>query len=106
MAISVGVEEDLLPLSALMHQRGVVHRIFEENGRQVVKVQRAEQAPQVAALYQAWRAGEVRIELSAKAQRASYPAPHWAEHHRIFADLPACSHGLAGSTNVHPIPDC
>ena len=69
-ALSVGVEEDLLPLSALMHQRGVVHRIFEENGRQVVKVQRAEQAPQVAALYQAWRAGEVRIELSAKAQRA------------------------------------
>lgn len=58
----------MLPLSALLHQRGVVHRIFEEGGRQVVKVQRAEQAEQVDALYRAWRAGEVRIELTRQAQ--------------------------------------
>ena len=63
-ALSVAVEEDLLPLSALLHQRGVMHRIFEENGRQVVMVADAGQAAQVEALYRAWRAGEVRIELS------------------------------------------
>ncbi len=62
-ALSVDVEEDLLPLSALLHQRGVAHRVFEEGGRQVLKVQRRDQAPQVAALYEAWRRGEVNIEV-------------------------------------------
>jgi GlpG protein len=62
-AVSVGVDEDLLPLSALLHQRGVVHRIFEENGRQVLKVERRDQVRPVAELHRAWRAGEVRIEL-------------------------------------------
>ncbi len=69
-ALSVNVEEDLLPLSALLHQRGVAHRIFEENGRQVVVVQHAAQAQQVAALYRDWRAGKLRIELAGKAQVA------------------------------------
>ncbi len=41
----------------------MAHRIFEEGGRQVLKVQRREQAPQVAALYEAWRRGEVSIEV-------------------------------------------
>lgn len=67
-ALSVDVEEDLLPLSTLLHQRGVAHRIFEENGRQVLKVQHPEQARQVSALYQAWRAGQVQIELSGRAR--------------------------------------
>jgi len=70
-ALSVDVGEDLLPLSVLLHQRGVAHRIFEENGRQVLSVQREEQAQAVAALYQAWRAGQVRIELSGEGQTAS-----------------------------------
>lgn len=65
-ALSVPVEEDLLPLSTLLHQRGVAHRIFEEGGQQVVLVARAEQAPQVQQLYRAWRSGEVRIELAAQ----------------------------------------
>jgi GlpG protein len=63
-ALSVDVAEDLLPLSALLHQRGVMHRIFEEDGQQVVMVVREDQAAQVQELYRAWRAGEVRIELS------------------------------------------
>lgn len=61
-ALSVGIEEDLLPLSVLLQRRGVAHRIFEDQGRQVLAVQQAAQAPQVRSLYQAWRAGEVRIE--------------------------------------------
>jgi GlpG protein len=63
-ALSVDVEEDLLPLSALLHQRGVVHRIFEEGGRQVVMVEREAQVHQVHSLYTAWRAGKITIELS------------------------------------------
>ena len=62
-ALTTGLDEDLLPLSALLQQRGVAHRIFEENGQQVLVVARPEQAPQVLALYRAWRAGEVRIDL-------------------------------------------
>ncbi len=69
-ALSVGVEEDLLPLSAILQQRGVVHRIFEENGRQVLVVQGAAQAEEVTTLYRAWRAGELRIELTRQGGRA------------------------------------
>jgi GlpG protein len=65
-AISVDLEEDLLPLITLLRQHGVAHRIFEEGGRQVVKVSSEEQAQQVAAAYRAWRAGELRIELAHK----------------------------------------
>ncbi|MEE4143374.1 MAG: rhomboid family intramembrane serine protease [Halieaceae bacterium] len=69
-ALSVSVEEDLLPLSALLQQRGVAHRIFEENGRQVLAVQRAAQADEVTSLYRAWRAGELSIELTRQSGRA------------------------------------
>tara|TARA_B110000503_G_scaffold20798_1_gene31483 strand:+ start:43974 stop:44831 length:858 start_codon:yes stop_codon:yes gene_type:complete len=69
-ALSVAVEEDLLPLSTLLQQRGVMHRIFEKGGQQVVMVVRADQTGQVQELYRAWRAGEVRIELSPR-QRAA-----------------------------------
>jgi GlpG protein len=72
-ALNVDVEEDLLPLSALLHQRGVAHRIFEEGGRQVVRVQQQEQAQQVAALYRSWRAGEVKIELRGAVPAGSAP---------------------------------
>lgn len=74
VALQVGVEEDLLPLSALLHQRGVQHRIFEHSGQQVMKVQQPEQVGEVAELYRAWRAGEVRIELQSRQGRS--PAVH------------------------------
>ena len=67
--LSVGVEEDLLPLSAILQQRGVAHRIFEENGRQVLAVRRAAQADEVNSLYRAWRSGELRIELGRREGR-------------------------------------
>lgn len=70
-ALSVAVEEDLLPLTALLQEHGVVHRIFEQGGRQVVMVSRADQAEQVQALYHAWRAGKVQIELTHKDRTSS-----------------------------------
>jgi GlpG protein len=69
-ALSVAVDEDLLPLSVLLHQRGVAHRIFEASGRQVVIVEQASQVVQVQSLYNAWRAGELRIELSRRERPA------------------------------------
>mgnify|MGYP003625782181 CR=1 FL=1 len=71
-ALNVDLGEDLLPLSALLHQRGVAHRVYEEGGRQVLKVQDRQRVSQVEALYQAWRAGEVKIEISpGRAPRAA-----------------------------------
>jgi GlpG protein len=64
------VEEDLLPLSTLLHQHGVVHRIFEERGRQVVMVDAASQVLPVQSLYSAWRAGTVKIELTGQLRPA------------------------------------
>ena len=61
-ALQLDIAEDLLPLSAVLQQRGVAHRIFEENGQQVLKVGRQEQVGEVVSLYQSWRAGEFRIE--------------------------------------------
>lgn len=65
-ALQVEVAENLLPLSALLHQRGVRHRIYEESGHQRVMVAQPEHVDEVRALYRAWREGEVTITLKRK----------------------------------------
>jgi GlpG protein len=75
-ALQVDVAEDLLPLSALLHQRGIAHRVFEEHGRQVLVVQTAEHVAEVQALYEAWRGGELQITLR---RRAMQPAGSWLD---------------------------
>ncbi|MEM8564555.1 MAG: rhomboid family intramembrane serine protease [Pseudomonadota bacterium] len=62
--LSVSVEEDLLPLSALLHQRGVVHRVFEQNGKQILAVQQSARTAEVESLYRQWRAGHVDIAVA------------------------------------------
>jgi GlpG protein len=70
-ALQLDITEDLLPLSAVLHQRGVNHRIYEKGGQQVLMVARQEQVEAVQALYQAWRAGEFRIERVASPEGQS-----------------------------------
>ena len=65
-ALSVDVAEDILPLSGVLHQRGLAHRIFEENGKQVLKVNEEGRVAEVESLYRAWRSGEVKIERVAR----------------------------------------
>jgi GlpG protein len=60
--LRVDVTEDLLPLSAVLHQRAVIHRIYEEAGYQVLTVENRSQVDEVLALYRAWRAGDLIIE--------------------------------------------
>jgi len=72
-ALSVDLAEDILPLSAVLHQRGLAHRIFEENGRQVLKVNEERRVEEVASLYEAWRSGQFKIERVAKKQSAAVP---------------------------------
>ena len=62
-ALSAPLDENLLPFSLLLRQRGVVHRIAEEGGRQVLDVQDSAHAPEVEALYRRWRAGEFSLEI-------------------------------------------
>lgn len=78
-ALQVGVEEDLLPLSALLHQRGVPHRIYEKDGQQVVEVADVEHAAQVQALYQAWQSGELRIEMRRRSAGSRPPVSPLAQ---------------------------
>lgn len=79
-ALGVALDEDLKPLSALLHQRGVAHRIFEEGGQQVLMVEGVAQVERVRALYDAWRAGEVRIELRERphGDAQDFGRTHWS----------------------------
>lgn len=70
-ALRVSVAEDLLPLCALLHQRGVKHRVFEQSGQQVLEVTQQSQVAQVEALYEAWRRGDFNIELQDKPRQRS-----------------------------------
>ena len=60
--LRVPLAEDLLPLTALLRSRGVAHRIYEEEGRQVLAVFDQQHVQPVTSLYQAWRDGNVTIE--------------------------------------------
>lgn len=62
LALELDIGEDLRPLSALLHQRGLRHRIYEESGKQVLMVENPAQVPEVVKLYGSWQAGEFRIE--------------------------------------------
>ncbi|MEP0203047.1 MAG: rhomboid family intramembrane serine protease [Halioglobus sp.] len=79
-ALSVGVEENLLPLSAVLKQHGVAHRVFEERGQQVLKVTSPEAVPQVQSLYKAWRSGDVKIEVT---QSPRMPTPSLVQRLRV-----------------------
>ncbi len=61
--LSTSLEEDLLPLTALLRSRGLPHQVFEEGGQQVLAVFDESHVEPVQALYRAWRDGEVRIEM-------------------------------------------
>lgn len=63
-ALSVTLEEDLLPLSALLHSRQLRHQVYEENDRQVLAVEKPEHVEPVQELHRAWREGKVSIEAT------------------------------------------
>jgi len=74
-ALRVPLAEDLLPLSALLYSRQLAHKVYEENGRQVLAVAREDQVAPVQALYRAWRSGEITIETSAAGRTRSRVRP-------------------------------
>lgn len=78
--LQVPLEEDLLPLTALLRSRGVPHQIFEESGQQVLTVFDKAHIQPVENLYRAWRAGEVQIEArQGKPTASAVPRLQWRQ---------------------------
>ncbi len=99
-ALAVSLDEDLLPLSVLLHQRGLPHRIIEERGEQVLKVTREDHVQAVRTLYQAWRSGEVAIELT-KAPAQPARAAHTAVWRNAPVTLLLIALSIAGFVLVY-----
>ncbi len=72
IALNLPLEEDLLPLTALLRTHGLPHLIYEEGGHQVLAVFDPGHVLPVRELYRAWRAGEVSISLQ-KREGSSLP---------------------------------
>ncbi|WP_082849966.1 rhomboid family intramembrane serine protease [Halioglobus sp. HI00S01] len=80
VVLDVPVEENLLPLTALLRTRGLPHRIFEEEGRQVLVVYAEEHVAPVRELYRAWRADEVTISVASGGRaNATTPSLNWRQ---------------------------
>ncbi|NND69688.1 MAG: rhomboid family intramembrane serine protease [Halioglobus sp.] len=67
-ALRVDIQENLLPLSALLHQRGMPHRVIEKGGHQVLEVLDQAHIEPVRECYGAWQRGELQIELRRRAR--------------------------------------
>lgn len=80
-----GLEEDLRPLSALLWQQRIPHRIAEIAGAQVVILADEHDGDRARALLKRWRSGELRVALR--------PAPA----------QPAGSGGLASTLAAAPV---
>jgi GlpG protein len=77
-ALQVPLGEDLLPLTALLRSRGVLHQIYEESGQQVLSVFDPSHVQPVENLYRAWRSGDVQIEARAgKPVASTVPRLEW-----------------------------
>ncbi len=77
-ALRVAAGENLAPFLSLLRQHRVPHRVYEAAGEQVLEVASAPQAAEVATLYRAWRAGELRLERQPlPAQQAARTVPDW-----------------------------
>jgi len=63
--IETTLDEDLSLFSGYLWQHRVRHRIFEEQGRQVLEIADSEAAQSVRASYSAWRSGELILERQA-----------------------------------------
>ena len=62
--IETSLEEDLSLLSSYLWQQRIRHRIFEEQGRQVVDIQDRDAAPMVRSTYQSWKDGTLILQRS------------------------------------------
>jgi GlpG protein len=75
-ALTLAADVDLAVFSAYLWQQHLRHRVFEEQGRQVLEVATETDAEKVRADYAAWRDGRLtlqRLPRPSKARRAWWP---------------------------------
>lgn len=94
-ALTLSLEEDLRPLSGVLWQQGVRHRIYEENGMQVLKVESEEARDYACELYSRWQRGEVRIR-EVPAEGEAQPSPLAQRARLMPATLLLIAFSLAG----------
>ena len=87
-------EEDLLPFTAFLWKQGIVHRITEEGGRQVLWVEQADHSAIVLEYYRDWKAGLLQLgEVKMKWRTgglASGPLSDWKRMPVTILLLAAC----------------
>ncbi len=83
--IETALDEDLSLFSGYLHQQRIVHRIFEERGKQVLEVADEAHADVVRTAYRAWQLGDLKVMSLAHGESTAlerafsavvrYPAP-------------------------------
>lgn len=68
------LDEDLRPLSALLWQQEIAHRIVEENGKQVVILAKTGEHARATDLLERWQSGELRVSLRTVPRRPKGPS--------------------------------
>lgn len=68
------LEEDLRPISALLFQQRIAHRIVEDGGDQVIQLQQPSDRDRAEDLLKRWQSGELNITLKPGASRQAEPA--------------------------------
>lgn len=68
------LEEDLRPISALLFQQRIAHRIVEDGGEQVIQLQEPSDTDRAADLLKRWQSGELNITLKSGPSRQPQPA--------------------------------
>lgn len=68
------LDADLRPLSALLWQQNVAHRIVEEDGKQVVILAKIDDHPRAVDLLERWQSGELRVSLRPAPPRPRQPS--------------------------------
>ena len=72
-ALTLGSDIDLAMFCAYLAQQRVGHRVFEEQGRQILEVTNEADAQRVRTEYEAWRDGRLALQWLPRPARARTP---------------------------------
>ncbi|MEX2130682.1 MAG: rhomboid family intramembrane serine protease [Pseudohongiellaceae bacterium] len=64
VAASIDIDVNLQSFSQFLSQQGIPHRIVEESGRQVIRVQTEQQAELIRQALTAWQSGRLDVETN------------------------------------------
>lgn len=100
--IETSLDEDLKLFSSYLWQNRVVHRIFEERGRQVVELSDPALADRVREAYAAWRSGRLVLEARPGAANGDPTGPGLRRVWQALARYPGLTLLVALAVLVFP----